>query len=89
MEIPAFGLGEAESGQRDFQGAAEAYELAASTAVDPDFGQRATLKAGEMYDAMKKRDAALEKYRAVIAANSGTESADLARRYMKQAYAIQ
>jgi tetratricopeptide (TPR) repeat protein len=89
MEIPAFGLGEAESGQRDFQGAAEAYELAASTAVDPDFGQRATLKAGEMYDAMKKRDAALEKYRAVIAANSGTESADLARRYIKQAYAIQ
>jgi tetratricopeptide (TPR) repeat protein len=89
MEIPAFGLGEAMSGQRDFQGAAEAYELAASTAVDPDFGQKATLKAGEMYDAMQKRDAALQKYRAVIAANSGTESADLARRYMKQAYAIQ
>ena len=47
------------------------------------------LKAGEMYDAMKKRDAALEKYKAVIAANSGTESADLARRYMKQAYTIE
>lgn len=89
MEIPAYGLGEAMSGQRDFQGAAEAYELAASTAVDPDFGQRATLKAGEMYDAMQKRDAALEKYRAVIAANSGTESAELARHYLKQAYTIQ
>src|ERR1039457_6794293 len=89
MEIPAYGMGEAMKGQRDFQGAEEAYELAATTAVDPDFLQRALLKAGEMYDAMQKRDAALEKYKALIAANSGTESADLARRYMKQAYTIQ
>ena len=89
MEIPAYGLGEAMKGQRDFQGAAEAYELAASTAVDPDFRQKATLKAGEMYDALQKRDAALEKYKAVIAANSSTDSAELARRYMKQAYTIQ
>jgi tetratricopeptide (TPR) repeat protein len=89
MEIPAYGLGEAESGQRDLQGAAEAYELAASTAIDPDFRQRSTLKAGEMYDAMHKRDAALEKYKAVIAANSSTDMADLARRYMKQAYTIE
>jgi tetratricopeptide (TPR) repeat protein len=89
MEIPAYGLGEAMKGQRDFQGAEEAYDLAASTAVDPDFRQKAMLKAGEMYDAMQKRDAALEKYKAVIAANSGTESAELARRYVKQAYTVQ
>jgi tetratricopeptide (TPR) repeat protein len=89
IEIPAYGLGEAMNGQRDFQGAEEAYELAASTAIDPDFRQRAMLKAGEMYDAMQKRDAALEKYKAVIVANSGTESAELARRYMKQAFTIQ
>src|SRR5208283_4831940 len=89
IEIPAYGLGEAMKGQRDYQGAEEAYELAASTAVDPDFRQRAMLKAGEMYDAMQKRDAALEKYKAVIAANSGTESAERARHYMKQAYTIQ
>jgi len=89
IEIPAYGMGEAMKGQREFHGAEEAYELAASTAVDPDFRQRALLKAGEMDDAMQKRDAAMEKYKAVIAANSGTESADLARRYMKQAYATQ
>ena len=89
IEIPAYGMGEAMKGQRDLQGAAEAYELAASTAVEPEFRQRAMLKAGEMYDAMHKRDAALEKYKAVIAANSDTEAADLARRYMKQAYVIQ
>jgi tetratricopeptide (TPR) repeat protein len=86
IEIPAYGLGEAMKGQRDFQGAEEAYELAASTAVDPDLRQKATLKAGEMNDAMQKREAALEKYKAVIAANSNTDSAELARRYMKQAY---
>ncbi len=89
MEIPAYGLGEAEKGQRDFQGAAEAYELAATSAVEPEFKQRATLKAGEMFDAMQKRDAALAKYKEVIAANSGTESAELARHYMKQAYTIE
>jgi tetratricopeptide (TPR) repeat protein len=89
MEIPAYGLGEAMSGQRDLQGAADAYELAASSAIEPEFKQRATLKAGEMYDAMHKRDAALEKYKAVIAANSNTEMAEMARRYMKQAYTIE
>ena len=89
MEIPAYGLGEAMSGQRDFQGAADAYELAANSAIEPDFKQRATLKAGEMYDAMHKRDAALEKYKAVIAANSNTEMAEMARHYMKQAYTIE
>ncbi len=89
MEIPAYGLGEAMSGQRDFQSAADAYDLAASSAIEPEFKQRAMLKAAEMYDAMHKRDAALEKYRAVIAANSDTQSAELARRYMKQAYVIQ
>jgi hypothetical protein len=39
-----------------------------------------------MYDILQKRDTAMEKYRAVIAENSGSPSADLARRYMKQAY---
>lgn len=89
MEIPAYGLGEAMKGQRDLQGAEEAYELAASTALDPEFRQKATLKAGEMYDAMHKRDAALEKYKAVIATKSDNQSADLARHYMKQAYTIE
>ncbi len=75
-------------GQRDLAGAEQAYELAASTAMDSDFRQRSMLKAGEMYDAMHQRDAAIEKYKAVIAANSDTGFADMARRYMKQAYTI-
>lgn len=86
IEIAAYGLGEALRGQRDYAGAAEAYELAASSSKDPDMQQRATLAAGEMYDLMRRRDTAVEKYKAVIAENSTSNSADLARRYMKQAY---
>ena len=86
LEIPAYGLGEALKGQGDYQGAVQAYELAASSAPDPERRQRATLAAGQMYDVQQKRDAALQKYNAVIAENSSSESADLARHYIKQAY---
>jgi len=86
IEIPAYGLGEALRGQKDYAAAAEAYELAASSGNDSDLRQRATLGAGEMYDLLQKRDNAVEKYKAVIAENSTSNSADLARHYMKQAY---
>jgi hypothetical protein len=85
-EIAAYGLGEALRGQKDYAGAAEAYELAASSGKDPDLRQKATLASGEMYDLLQKRNAALEKYKAVIAENSASNSADLARHYLKQAY---
>jgi tetratricopeptide (TPR) repeat protein len=86
MAVPAYGLGEAMRGQREYEPAAQAYELAASTSPDPEFRQRATLAAGEMYDVLQKRDSALAKYRAVVAENSGSGPADLARQYIKQAY---
>jgi tetratricopeptide (TPR) repeat protein len=86
MAIPAYGLGEALRGQREYEQAAAAYDLAASTAPDPEFRQKAMLAAGEMYDVLKKRDTALAKYRAVVAENSGSGQADMARQYMKQAY---
>jgi tetratricopeptide (TPR) repeat protein len=86
IEVPAYGLGEALRGQRDYTGAAEAYELAGGSGHDVELRQKSTLAAGEMYDLLQKRDTALEKYKAVIAENSATGSADLARHYMKQAY---
>ena len=86
IQIPAYGLGEALRGQKEYAEAAEAYELAANSGNDGDFKQKATLAAGQMYDLMQKRDTAVEKYKAVIAENSTSNSADLARRYMKQAY---
>ena len=86
IEVPAYGLGEALRGQKDYAGAAEAYELSASNGSDTDLKQKATLAAGQMYDLLKQRDTALEKYKAVIAENSTSNSADLARHYLKQAY---
>ncbi|HME33081.1 MAG TPA: hypothetical protein VKG65_10045 [Terriglobales bacterium] len=87
IEVPAYGLGEALRGQRQYLEAAEAYELAASSnTTQPDLRQKATLAAGQMYDVLQKRDTAMAKYRAVVAENSASGSADLARRYMKQAY---
>lgn len=86
IEIPAYGLGEALRGQNEYAQAAEAYELAASAGSDPEFKQKADLAAGQMYDLMQKRDTAVQKYKAVIAENSTSSSAELARRYMKQAY---
>ncbi len=86
LAVPAYGLGEALRGQREYEQAAQAYELAASTSPDAEFRQRATLAAGQMYDVLQKRDTALAKYRAVVAENSGSGPADLARQYMKQAY---
>jgi tetratricopeptide (TPR) repeat protein len=86
LEIPTYGLGEALNGQKDYQGAVEAYEAAAAAAPDPELRQRATLAAGQMYDMLQKRDAALSKYKAVIAQNSSSEPAELARHYIKSAY---
>ncbi|MGC2110219.1 MAG: hypothetical protein WA655_11930 [Candidatus Korobacteraceae bacterium] len=86
IDVPAYGLGEALRGQRDYAAAADAYELTASSSKDTELRQRGTLAAGQMYDLMQKRDSALEKYKAVIAENSSTDQADLARHYMKQAY---
>jgi len=87
IEVPAYGLGEALRGQRQYQEAAEAYELAASSATtDPELRQKATLAAGQMYDVLQKRDTALEKYRAVVAENSTSGTAEMARHYMKAAY---
>jgi tetratricopeptide (TPR) repeat protein len=87
IEVPAYGLGEALRGQRQYLEAAEAYELAASSnTTEPELRQKATLAAGQMYDVLQKRETALAKYRAVVAENSESGSAELARRYMKQAY---
>ena len=39
-----------------------------------------------MYDLLRKRQLALEKYQQVISANSESPNANLARKYLKQAY---
>lgn len=87
LEQIAWGLGEALRGQRDFSGAIAAYEsILSQKDVDPELNERATLATGEVYDMMLKRDLAVERYRAVIAADANSWRADLARKYLKQPY---
>ena len=87
LDLAAFGLGEVLRGQRDFAGAAEAYEFVReSPSADSDLVEKANLAAGEMYDLLNKRELAVKKYQAVITAHAGSSSAETARRYLKEPY---
>jgi len=86
-EMAALSLGDMQRGDKDYEAAARSYELVNQVAQpDRELLQKANLAAGEMYDLMQKRDLALKKYEAVIATNSGTPPADVARKHMKEAY---
>ncbi len=90
LEQAAFGLGITLRGQKQFDTAAEAFDMVKEyPRVEPEMQQKADLAAGEMYDLMMKRDAALKKYQAVIAAGSDSPPAELARKRLKQPYRTQ
>lgn len=83
----ALSLGDLLRSQKDYGGAAAAYELVSQGhESDPEVLQRANLGAGEMYDILQKRDLALARYQAVIADGATTPPADIARKRMKDAY---
>ncbi len=87
MEMAHYGLAEALRGQRDYPGASAAYEAVLKfPKLDPDLRERSILRAGQMYDLMKERDEAVQRYRQVIALDSASDHAGLARRYLKQPF---
>jgi tetratricopeptide (TPR) repeat protein len=86
-EIAANSLGDLVRSEKDYEGAAAAYDLVATVPQpDPEIKQRASLSAGEMYDVLKKRELAVRKYQEVLAVNSGNAPAEAARKFMKEAY---
>jgi tetratricopeptide (TPR) repeat protein len=86
-EVAAWGLGEILRSQKDYAGAAEAYELVGEASdPDPETLQKANLAAGEMYDLLQKRDLAMKKYQIVLAENAATPPAERARRHIREAY---
>jgi tetratricopeptide (TPR) repeat protein len=86
-ETAAWGLGELLRSQKDYAGAAAAYELVSqATNPDPETLQKANLAAGEMYDLLQKRDLAMKKYEIVLAQNSSTPPAEQARKHIREAY---
>jgi tetratricopeptide (TPR) repeat protein len=86
-ELAAEYLGDLLRSQKEYAAAAAAYELVAQASQpDSEVLQKANLGAGEMYDLQQKRDLATRKYQAVIAANSTTPPADLARKHLKEPF---
>ncbi|HEV2731952.1 MAG TPA: tetratricopeptide repeat protein [Terriglobales bacterium] len=86
-EIAALSLGDLLRAQKDYSGAAAAYEQVSQVPQpDPEVLQKANLGAGEMYDLLQRRNQAVAKYQAVIAANASTPPAETARKRMKDAY---
>jgi len=87
LEQAAYMLGEALRGQRDYKAAAEAYDQAAGYRdVEPELRERALLAAGEAYDLANRRDLAVRRYQEVIAADSKSRRAELARKYLKHPF---
>ena len=86
-EIAALSLGDLLRGQKDYGGAAAAYEqVGQAPQPEEEALQKANLGAGEMYDLLQNRDLALAKYQAVVAMNSNSLPAETARKRMKEAY---
>jgi tetratricopeptide (TPR) repeat protein len=86
-EIAAIGLGDLLRSEKSYQAAANTYEMVGEvTNADPELLQKANLGAGEMYDQLQKRDLAVKKYEAVIAANSTSAVADIAQKRIRTAY---
>jgi tetratricopeptide (TPR) repeat protein len=88
-EFAALDLGDLLRAEKDYAGAAAAYELVSEVPKpDPEVLQKANLGAGEMYDLQRKRDLAVRKYDAVIAANSSSRPADTARKRLREPYRV-
>ena len=86
-EIAALSLGDLLRSQKNYSGAAAAYEqVGQAPQADSEALQKAYLGAGEMYDLLQKRDLALAKYQAVVASDGSTVPAQTARKLMKEAY---
>ena len=88
-ELAALYLGDLLRAEKDYAGAAAAYEQVNEIArPDAEVLQKANLGAGEMYDLERKRDLAVKKYDAVIATNSASRPADTARKRLKEPYRL-
>lgn len=90
VEMAWYGLAEALRGQRDLHGAEHAYSKVIDfQKTDPDLRLRATLGAGEMNDALERRNEAVKLYQAVLEqAAKDSPRAEQARKYLKTPYKL-
>jgi tetratricopeptide (TPR) repeat protein len=87
LERAAIALGETFRDQGNGRAAADAFEsVAQMTGADRGQVTRTKLLAGEMYDLLRERDAAVRKYQEVIATSSDPVEAREAKRLLKEPY---
>jgi hypothetical protein len=86
-EIGAVSLGDLLRSEKNYPGAAAAYDLVGQLAKpDPETAQKAALEAGEMYDVLHNREQAVRRYQAAVTLDTGSALADTARKRLKEAY---
>ena len=86
-ELAGVALGDVLRSEKKYSAAVASYEQVAQVnGADPELVQKAELGAGEMYDQMQNRDAAMKKYQAAVNINSGNAEAEKARKRMREPY---
>jgi len=86
-ERAALSLGNALRDQKDYAGAAKAYDESANFPhANPAIVATAALSAGEMYDLLNQRDAALDRYHRAIQTTPGSATARAAARLLRYPY---
>ena len=86
-EISSIALGDLLRSEKNYEGASAAYDLMLQVSKpDPEMAQRAAVGAGEMYDMLRKRDLALQRYQSAVSVDSGSPLAETARKRIKAPY---
>jgi tetratricopeptide (TPR) repeat protein len=87
-EVSAVGLGDLLRSEKNYSGAATAYDLVGQLAKpDQETAQKAALSAGEMYDLLHNREQAVKRYQAAVTLDTASALADTARKRLKEPYA--
>jgi tetratricopeptide (TPR) repeat protein len=86
-ETVALSLGELLRGQKDYAGAAAAYELPSVVPqADGEILRKSNLAAGEMYDLLHNRDQAVKRYQQVVSGGGDNPETEAARKYLQGPY---
>jgi hypothetical protein len=88
-ELASWGLGIALRGQREFEQAADAFDLVATARnADPSLLDRAAVAAGEMYDILGHRAQAIARYRKVLDSGRDGDAQAAARKHLHHPYQL-
>lgn len=86
-ELAATALGDLLRTEKNYEGAAAAYDLVSQVQKpEEDIAQKAAVAAGEMYDLLHKRDVAVKRYEAAVAVNGNSDLAQTAKKRIKDPY---